>query len=140
MELPNELEVAKRWTCRRQQARYALPMSNERFEHRRQGDGELLGWIEERGEGFVAVDHFGWERTGIVDWFDAESVLDDLGLSYLAARYVYSADDGRILDVRIAEVREGAVVIKEEDAGAIGMPQIFYTLRTPVDPKVLRLR
>lgn len=88
-------------------------MSNERFEHRRQGDGELLGWIEERGEGFVAVNHFGWERTGVVNWFDAESVLDDLGLSYLAERYVYSADDGRILDVRIAEVREDAVVIKE---------------------------
>lgn len=114
-------------------------MSNERFEHRRQGDGELLGWIEERGEGFVAVDHFGWERTDVVDWFDAESVLDDLGLSYLAERYVYSADDGRV-DVRIAEVREDAVVIKEEDAGAIGMPQIFYTLTTPVDPEVLRLR
>ena len=115
-------------------------MGNERFEHRRREDGELLGWIEERGEGFVAIDHFGWERTDVVDWLEAESMLDDLGLSYLAERYVYCAADGRVLDVRIAEVREGAVVVKEEDGGAIGMPQIFYTLTVPVDPEVLRLR
>ena len=115
-------------------------MGNERFEHRRRDDGELLGWIEERNEGFVAIDHLGWERTGVVDWFAAESVLDDLGLSYLAERYVYAADDGRVLDVRIAEVREGAVVVKEEDGGAIGMPQIFYTFAIPVNPEVLRLK
>ena len=62
-------------------------MSTERFEHRRREDGELLGWIEERGDGFVAIDRFGRELTGVADWFEAESALVQLGLSYLAERH-----------------------------------------------------
>lgn len=115
-------------------------MSTERFEHRRREDGELLGWIEERGDGFVAIDRFGRELTGVADWFEAESALEQLGLSYLAERYEYIGEDGRLLAVRIAEVREESVVVKEEDGGAIGAPQIFYTLPIPVDLTRLRLR
>ena len=108
-------------------------MSTERFEHHRREDGELLGWIEERGDGFVAIDRFGYARTDVTDWFEVESALDELGLSYLAERYEFLREDGTRLNVRIAEVWEDSVVVKEDDGGAVGAPQIFYTLPIPVD-------
>ena len=115
-------------------------MSTERFEHRRREDGELLGWIEEHGEGFAAIDRFGHARTDVTDWFEAENALDELGLSYLAERYGYLTEGGTRLNVRIAEVWEDSVVVKEDDGGAVGAPQIFYTLPIPVDPTRLYLR
>lgn len=115
-------------------------MSTDRFEHHRREDGELLGWIEERGDGFVAIDRFGHARTAATDWFEAETALEDLGLAYLTDLYEYQTDDGTLLRVRIAEVREESVVVKEDDGGAVGAPQIFYALPIPVDPARLWLK
>ncbi|WP_105565799.1 hypothetical protein [Microbacterium halophytorum] len=108
------------------------------IEHRRNLDGETLGWMRPEGEGFVVVDLLGHERTGVVDWFEAERTLDELGLSYLAEPYELLHDDGTWLRVRIAEVHAGRVRVKEDDGGAVGAPQVYYELPVPVPADRLR--
>jgi len=54
------------------------------IEHRRFDDGERVGWMKPVGEGFVAIDLLGRQRTSAVDWMLAEETLDALSLSYLA--------------------------------------------------------
>jgi hypothetical protein len=113
-------------------------MHEERIEQRRGDDGELLGWIEPRGDGFVAVDLLGRERTGVVDWLAAEEELEQLGLSYLADLYELRLKDGEWLRVRIAEVRPSLVRVKKDDWGAVGAPQVYYELPLPVAEEELR--
>lgn len=113
-------------------------MSSERIEHRRGTDGEILGWIEPRDDGFVVIDLLGRERTGVVDWLIAEETLEALGLSYLADPYELLLESGEWLRVRIAEVRPTEIRVKKDDWGAVGAPQIYYTLPLPVAEERLR--
>ena len=92
------------------------------------------------GEGFVAVDLLGRERTGIVDWEIAESVLDDLGIGYLAELYELELEDGRRLRARIAEVTPRAITVKQDDGGAVGAPQVYFPLPFPAPPTLRPLR
>lgn len=101
------------------------------IEHRR-ADGELVGWIVPRGEGFVVLDLLGCERTGSVDWLTAENSLDELGIGYLADPYLLTLDDGRELRVRIVEVSAERIVVKKDDFGAVGAPQLYYDVVFPV--------
>ena len=55
---------------------------------------EPMGWIAPRGEGFVAIDLLGRERSGTVDWLEAEETLDELGIRYLATPYELVTDSG----------------------------------------------
>lgn len=88
------------------------------IEHRR-GDGERLGWIVPVGEGFGVVDALGRPRVeGPVDWFDAELALDELGLGYLAERYVLRGDDGSRRPVRIGELDDARIVVVADEFGA----------------------
>ena len=113
-------------------------MADDWIEHRRGRDGELLGWMRPSGDGFVAIDLLGRERTGVVDWIDAEETLDDLGIGYLADPYELQLDDGDWLRVRLVEVSAESVRLKEDDGGAVGGPlPSFYTLPLPV-PDTLR--
>ena len=109
------------------------------IEHRRSSDGELLGWVEPVGEDFVAIDLLGHPRTGPVDWLTAEEALDEAGLSYLADIHELRLDDGSWLRVRIAEVSVSGIRVKKDDFGAVGIPQIFFTVDFPVDSAKLRL-
>ena len=62
-------------------------MNPDWIEHKR-GDRELLGWIAPDGDGFVVFDLLGRSRTPApVDWLDAEELLEELGIGYLADRY-----------------------------------------------------
>jgi hypothetical protein len=106
------------------------------IEHRR-GDGERVGWMIPRGEGFVVVDLLGRERGEPVDWLTAEETLDELGIGYLADLYQLTLDDGRTLRVRIAEVSPGRVTVKKDDFGAVGVPQLYFSLDLPA-PETLR--
>lgn len=112
-------------------------MSETWIEHRRGLDGELLGWMKPVGEGFVAIDLLGRERTGAVDWLDAEEALDDLGIGYLADPYELQLDDGNWLRVRMAEVSAGEIRVKKDDWGDMSAPQLFYSLPFPA-PDTLR--
>jgi hypothetical protein len=63
------------------------------IEHRR-GDGELVGWMRPEGEGFVAVDLLGRDRSAAVEWLEAEELLDELGIGYLADAYLLRRGGG----------------------------------------------
>ncbi len=117
---------------------YADLVREDWIEHRRAGDGELLGWIEPEGEDFVAIDLLGHRRTDPVDWLTAEETLDALGISYLADLFDLRLDEGSWLRVRIAEVSVGGIRVKKDDFGAVGAPQLYYDVEFPVDPERLR--
>lgn len=111
-------------------------VSNDWIEHRR-GDRELVGWIVPRGEDFVVIDLLGRERGEPVDWLTAEEALEALGIGYLADLYMLTLEDGRDLRVRIAEVSPANITVKKDDFGAVGVPQMYYTLGFPA-PATLR--
>jgi hypothetical protein len=113
-------------------------MRDDWIEHRRSDDGELVGWMQPVGDGFVAFDLLGDRRTGEVDWSTAEETLDARGLAYLADPFELRLDDGSWLRVRIAEVSPTGIRLKKDDWGAVGAPQLFYAVDFPVDPGTLR--
>jgi hypothetical protein len=113
-------------------------MRDDWIEHRRGMDGELLGWMKAVGEGFIAIDLLGREVTGVVDWLDAETALDDLGIGYLADPFELRLDDGHWLRVRLAEVSAGEIRVKKEDWGDMSATQVYYTVPFPVEPTTLR--
>lgn len=106
------------------------------IEHRR-GDRELVGWMVPSGEDFVVVDLLGRERGGPVDWLTAEEALEELGIGYLADIYMLTLEDGRDLRVRIAEVSPAGITVKKDDFGAVGVPQLYFSLGFPA-PATLR--
>ena len=105
------------------------------IEHRR-GDREVLGWVRPEGEGFVVVDLLGREITGEVDWFEAESTLEELGIGYLADPYELLLD-GSWLRVRLMEVSRAGIRVKREDWGDMSSPQTMWELPFPM-PETLR--
>ncbi|KAA9107945.1 hypothetical protein [Microbacterium rhizomatis] len=113
-------------------------MESDWIEHRRSYDGELVGWIQPVGEGFVAIDLLGRRRTAAVDWMLAEEALDELGLSYLADPHELRLDDGSWLRVRIAEVSPNSIRVKKDDWGDMNATQIYYSLSLPVSESELR--
>lgn len=101
----------------------------EWIEHRR-GDGELVGWMVPEGEAFHVVDLLGRTRTHApLPWFDAEEVLDALGIGYLADLYSLRRPDGVERRVRIATVSTSGVVAVADDFGSASVvgakPELF---------------
>jgi hypothetical protein len=114
-----------------------MAMLENWIEHRRGRDGELLGWMKPVGDGFVAMDLLGREKTDVVDWLVAEETLDDLGIGYLAEPYELLLDSGTWLRVRLVEVSSGSIRVKKDDWGDMTAPQIYYTVPLPI-PETLR--
>ncbi|MCM3657881.1 hypothetical protein M3147_11520 [Agromyces mediolanus] len=108
------------------------------IEHRRP-DGELVGWLRPEGEGFVPVDLLGREHGGAVDWLDGETLLEELGIRYLADPYVLRLENGTELRVRITEVSTRGIVVKKDDFGAIDAPLVRYELAWPMPPELTPL-
>jgi hypothetical protein len=106
-------------------------MGDDWIEHRRGRDGERLGWMRPSGEGFVVVDLLGRERTGPVDWLEAEGFLEDLGIGYLADPYEMRTETGGWLRVRLAEVSPVRVTVKKDDWGDMTAPQVYSVLPFP---------
>ncbi|MGA1838265.1 hypothetical protein VD659_15190 [Herbiconiux sp. 11R-BC] len=106
------------------------------IEHRR-GDGELVGWMLPEGEGFAVVDLLGRELSGPVDWFAAETLLEERGLRYLAEPFVLEREGAAALRVRITEVSTERIRVKKDDFGAIDAPQREFVLPWPA-PTALR--
>ena len=101
-------------------------------------DGELLGWMRPADDGFVVIDLLGRELTGVVDWFEAEETLDELGIGYLADPYEMRLDSGGWLRVRIAEATPRQVRVKKDDWGDMTADQVYYALPFPVPADALR--
>ena len=113
-------------------------MQPDWIEHKRGRDGELLGWMQPEGDGFVVIDLLGRRRTDAVDWFDAEEALDSLGIGYLADPYELLLDSGEWLRVRITEVSTSRIGVKKDDWGDMTAPQLFYAVDFPAPPTRLR--
>lgn len=111
------------------------PVTGEDWIEHRRGDRELLGWMLPEGDGFVVIDLLGRPRTAALDWVDAEAFLEQLGIGYLADRYLHA---GR--PVRIGEVSStGVTVIADEfgAASAVGADPERFTLPFPVPADLL---
>lgn len=117
-----------------------VDMREDWIEHRRGVDGELLGWMKPAGNGFIAIDLLGRERTAIIDWLDGEEFLEELGIGYLADPYELRLDDGRWLRVRLAEVSPNEIRAKKDDWGDMNAPQLIYTIAFPVTDILRKLR
>ena len=108
------------------------------IEHRR-ADGEILGWMLASGDGFRVFDLLGRERTppgsDAVEWLDAEEILEELGIGYLADRWTLRLPDGSERPVRIAEASaRGVTVVTDEygAASAVGADPQRFRLPFPV--------
>jgi hypothetical protein len=116
------------------------------IEHRRE-DGERVGWIVPTGEDLLAYDALGRQATpDPVDWLTAEETLEELGLRFLADRFVLDLDgageDGGVTErpVRISEVgTDGITVVTDEFGGASAVGSGAETIRLPFPaPDTLR--
>ena len=106
------------------------------IEHRR-GDRERLGWIRPADRDlWIAVDLLGRALTPPVDWLAAEEALEAAGIGYLAEIYVLADPDGLERRVRIAEVSERRILVKDDDFGAVGIPQVYTELPFPAPPSL----
>ena len=105
------------------------------IEHRR-GDRELLGWMRPEGEGFVVIDLLGREISGALDWLDAEELLEELGIGYLADRYELQQPDGRWLLVRIVEVSPAGIRVKKDDWGDMTATAVHYEVEFPMPARL----
>lgn len=90
--------------------------------HRRD-DGEMLGWIHPAGDDWVAVDVLGRAISDPIEWLDAETALEEHGLSWLADPWMLEGEAERPLRVRMVEVtpdrqgNPGRIVVKVDDYG-----------------------
>lgn len=106
-------------------------MPEDWIEHRRGIDGELLGWMRPVGEDFVVVDLLGRDRSEPIGWLEAEEILEELGIGYLADAYEMRLEDGRLLRVRLAEVSARGIRAKKDDWGDMTATQVFFALPFP---------
>lgn len=104
--------------------------------HRRD-DGELVGWIRPEGELWVAVDLFGHDVSAPIEWLDAEEVLEDRGIAWLADMWMLHRDDSAPWRVKIVEVSPDGVVVQTDDFGAIDVPVTRIELPWPA-PEALQ--
>ncbi|WP_203581844.1 hypothetical protein [Microbacterium hibisci] len=104
------------------------------IEHRR-ADGELVGWMRADGAGFRVYDLLGRDRTPApgdpIDWLDAEELLDELGIGYLADRWTLRRE-GAERPVRIAEASpRGVTVVADEYGAASAVGAVLERFRLP---------
>jgi hypothetical protein len=96
-------------------------------------------------DGWVPVDLFGREVSTPVDWLEAEALLEERGIHWLADIWMLERDDAMPLRVRIVEVTPdrngvpGRVVVQTDDFGAIDAPVSRFELPWPA-PDRLRPR
>ena len=107
------------------------------IEHRRE-DRERVGWIAADGDAWRPFDLLGRAASAEpLEWLDAEAVLEELGIGYLADRFTLAIADGVARAVRIAELDTDRVVVVADEFGkasAVGADQERFELPFPVDP------
>ena len=93
-----------------------------------------------QGDGFVAIDLLGVERTDAIEWLEAERCLERLGLAYLAEPYELRIDSGVWIPVRLTDVSTDNIRLKTEDYGAVDAPVTTYDLSFPVPERLRQSR
>ncbi len=88
-------------------------------------DGELIGYLAPHdGDDVIAMTLLGTAVGGPTDEWTAADRLDDLGLSYLADRWVLLHEDGSEQRVVLVEVDPERVVVANADfAQVVGGPR-----------------
>ncbi len=103
--------------------------------HIRAEDGELLGYlIPEMEDAFTPATVFGFPLDSPGSRDEAERQLDEVGLSYLAERWLLNvADQDESINVQIVEVNPEQVTVKSVDYGYERDYGTLFTLTVPVD-------
>ena len=86
--------------------------------HRREEDGEVLGYLRPEPGGHVPVSPFGHPVTGPLPEAEARAALDNLGLSYLAGPWLLTLPHREEpITVRILEVTPERMRVANADYG-----------------------
>jgi len=105
------------------------------IEHRRD-DRERVGWIAADGDAWRPFDLLGRPAGAEgLEWLEAEAVLEELGIGYLADRWTLVESGGATRPVRIAELDTDRVVVVADEFGrasALGAAQERFELPFPV--------
>lgn len=137
--------------CRRLFVRHSNSDRNEDFtintttssniedwiEHRREEDDELVGFLAPIGDRFIAMTVFGTPLAKPADRVDAEHLLNDSGLSYLAERWSLQIDDQSQISVEIVEASPEQVVVQNVDFGSGFDHGHRFTLQAPVGDQLV---
>jgi hypothetical protein len=137
--------VVRRWAALRAGSGWSyrqLVIPQTWIEYRRDEDGELLGYlrpVEDASGRFVPVTVFGFALGGPGDAYDAQQVLEAVGLSYLADRWSLTLN-GRSapISVQIVEASPQRVVVKSVDFGYEGDIGTTFRLDAPVGDSLRR--
>src|SRR5215469_14903863 len=110
--------------------------------HRRAEDDELLGYlcpVDPSAERFVPLTVFGYPLGDEADEHDAQQVLESVGLSYLADRWLLTLD-GRPdpISVEIIEASPDQVRVKNVDFGYEADIGKIFVLDVPVNGPLRR--
>ncbi len=118
-----------------------MPTPEDWYPHRRPSDDEHVGWIVPEGERYRAVDLLGRTvSTEPLEWLDAEALLDELGIGYLADRWALTLPDGSTRPVRIAEAGPSGIVVVTDEFGAasvVGGAAERFTLGFPAPTELV---
>lgn len=114
----------------------------EWIEHRRSEDNELLGFlrpIDDAPSQYVPVTVFGYPIGDPVDELDAQHVLESVGLSYLADRWLLTLS-GRAepISVQIVEASPDRLTVKNVDFGYEGDIGQIFVLDVPAGGRLRR--
>jgi len=100
--------------------------------HHRDEDGELLGYLRPAGDSFEPMTVFGYPLAEPADEYDAAAVLDAVGLSYLAERWLLTVPERtEPIAVQVVEVDPDNVRVKNVDPGYEGDIKQHFTLPVP---------
>lgn len=110
------------------------------IEHRREGDGELVGFLAPVSDSgrFLAMTVFGSPLTEPSDRAEAEDVLDTSGLSYLADRWLLQIDELTRIEVEIVEASPERVVVHNVDFGSGLDHGHRFSLAAPAEGRLTR--
>lgn len=87
---------------------------SEWFPHRRE-DGEVVGYLEPRGDVFLPHDLLGRPLGPAVEWLEGEQQLEQLGIGWLAEPHRLAIDGGR--RVRIVQLDAQQLTLVDDEFG-----------------------
>ncbi len=107
-------------------------------EHRRDEDGELLGYLAPEVDGaHRPMTVFGYPLGTAGTRQHAEHTLDATGLSYLADRWLLRRQGRDPINVQIVEATPDSVTVANVDYGSNLNYGHQFTLDTPIDTDTL---
>lgn len=104
--------------------------------HVRDGDGELVGYLDGAEPAVVPRTLFGYPLTAPGPTDDAVRVLEERGLACLGERWVLTRDDGERVDVLIMSAYADRVELVETTYGFYGPDSPRHTLVAPTGDRL----